>query len=460
MQQTQPRPPESARTTLTDLAAAYRTGETRPSSVTEEALDAAEAAAPLHYLVRLSPAEAREAAAASDRRHAGAHALGPLDGIPFASKDNIEVAGEPTTAGSALFAERVASTTAPAVTTLLTAGAVRIGAANMHEVALGSTGDVSVHGTPVHPDDPTRMTGGSSSGSAGAVARGIVPFALGTDTGGSVRIPAALCGIVGMKPTHELVSTDGVIELAGSFDSVGPLTTTVEDSALVLEALAGAPGRYVAELDDGVGGLVIGVPDSFYVDGVSAVALAALRAAADVLAGLGAEIRTVSVDEIDDVHTDQRLMLSAEAYRYYRTALEESPEAFTPAMHQRLSVGRDITAAEIDGARSRRPAASARFAERFERIDALLTPTTPFPAPLIGTRVATVAGKEVSVSAELARLTAPSNYLGVPSLAVPFGRTESGLPLGVQLIGAPSAEPRLYRIGRALEATAPPMIAP
>lgn len=447
-------------TTLRDRAEAYRAGRIRPSEVIRETLDAAEAAAPLHYLVRLRPAEALAAAEASDRRYADGQSLGPLDGIPFTTKDNIEVAGEPTTAGSALFLERLASATAPVVTALTEAGAIRIGAANMHEVALGSTGDVSVHGVPVHPDDPTRMTGGSSSGSAGAVARGIVPFALGTDTGGSVRIPAALCGIVGMKPTHGLVSTAGVVELAGSFDSVGPLTRTVEDNALVLEALAGAPGRYVAELDEGVGGLVIGIPDSFYVDGVDPVVLAAVRAAADVLTRLGAEVRTVSVDEVDGAHNDQRVMLSAEAYAFYRSALTESPEAFTPAMFERLSVGRGIAAADLEGARSRRAATSARFAERFERIDALLTPTTPFPAPLLGTRTATVAGQSVSVSAELARLTAPSNYLGVPSLAVPFGRDPSGLPLGVQLIGAPDAEPRLYRIGRALEGAAPPRITP
>ena len=393
---------------------------------------------------------------------AGVH-RGPLHGVPVALKDIIYTRGVRTTMGSAHYAGHVPDHSATVARKLEEAGSVVMGKTNTHEVAYGPTGDRSYFGPTLNPHDARRITGGSSGGSGAAVAANLCYGALGSDTGGSIRIPAALCGTVGMKPTFGRVSKSGVFPLSWSLDHVGPITRTVEDNALMLNVLTGHDPEdpysvdhpaedFVRYLQRGLRGAGIGLPTSFYFDQVDEEVGVLVREAMEVFRSLGAQVREVEIPNLVDTLHAQRLILGAEAYAVHEERLENEPEAFDEEVCERLMDGARPRAYRYANARRRGVLATDEFDHALQGVDVLLTPTLPIVATEIGQREVRIGDNKESVRSALTRYTGPTDLTGHPSLSIPCGTTASGLPVGLQLIGRHFDEATLYRFGHAYEA--------
>ena len=392
---------------------------------------------------------------------AGGH-RGPLHGVPVALKDIIYTRGVRTTMGSALYAGHVPDHSATVARKLEEAGSVLIGKTNTHEVAYGPTGDRSYFGPTLNPHDARRITGGSSGGSGAAVAANLCYGALGSDTGGSIRIPAALCGTVGMKPTFGQVSKSGVFPLSWSLDHVGPITRTVEDNALMLNVLTGHDPEdpysvdhpaedFARDLQRGLRRAGIGLPTSFYFDHVDEEVGVLVREAMEVFRSLGAQVREVEIPNLVDTLHAQRLILGAEAYAVHEERLENEPEAFDEEVCERLMDGARPRAYRYANARRRGVLATDEFEHALQGVDVLLTPTLPIVATEIGQREVRIGDNKESVRSALTRYTGPTDLTGHPSLSIPCGIITSGLPVGLQLIGRHFDEATLYRFGHAYE---------
>jgi aspartyl-tRNA(Asn)/glutamyl-tRNA(Gln) amidotransferase subunit A len=412
--------------------------------------------------ITVTAERALEEASLAEREITAGRHNGPLHGVPIALKDLIFTRDVRTTMASDFFAEHVPDRSATVARRLEDAGSVLIGKTNTHEFAYGPTGDRSFFGPTRNPHDTGKITGGSSGGSGAAVAAGLCYGALGSDTGGSIRIPAALCGVVGMKPTFGRVSKTGVFPLAWSLDHVGPITRTVEDNALMLNALAAhdledpysvdlAAEDFTRDLERGAQGAAIGVPSSFYFEHLDGEVEERVNEAVEVFASLGTEMRQVEVPHLWDTLHAQRLILAAEAYAVHEQRLETDPERFDDHGLERLLNGENLKAYRYANAQQRKLRSGQEFANVLREVDVLLTPTVPIPAPEIGQRETTIDGYEEAVYSALTRLTGPTNLNGLPSFSVPCGTTTSGLPVGLQLIGRPFDEATLYRLGRAYE---------
>ncbi|MEW6755724.1 MAG: amidase [Candidatus Latescibacterota bacterium] len=418
------------------------------------------------YMAVLSE-RAIAAARAADTAMAAGHCLGALHGVPLALKDLLDLAGTPTTAGSILYADRLAGGDATVVRRLAGAGAVFLGKTHMVEFAFGALGTNPHYGTPWNPWDPDdhRVPGGSSSGSAVAVAAGLAPVALGSDTGGSVRIPASFCGLVGLKPTYGRVSRHGVLPLDPNLDSVGPLARTVEDASLVFETIAGSdpadPGTWdrpplvgLEYLDDEVAGLRACFPREYFWEGVDPEVEAAVRGSAQVFAELGAHVDDVTMEVLSDLaELRPRLTLTAvETYRCFRKYLETRPREFDPTVLRRMQAGREVSAADFLDQQRALADLRTRTLHALESVDFLITPTTPFAAPL----VEDVEDEKAyfRINGLCLRNTAAANLLGLCAVSLPCGFTREGLPIGLQLIGRPFDEPRLLRLAYAYEQNA------
>jgi aspartyl-tRNA(Asn)/glutamyl-tRNA(Gln) amidotransferase subunit A len=412
--------------------------------------------------ITVTAERALEEASLAEREITAGRHNGPLHGVPVALKDLIFTRDVRTTMASDFFAEHVPDRSATVARKLEDAGSVLIGKTNTHEFAYGPTGDRSFFGPTKNPHDTGKITGGSSGGSGAAVAAGLCYGALGSDTGGSIRIPAALCGVVGMKPTFGLVSKTGVFPLAWSLDHVGPITRTVEDNALMLNALAGhdpedlysvdqAAEDFTRDLERGVRGAAIGLPANFYFEHLDEEVEERVNEAVKAFASLGAEIREVEVPNLWDTLHAQRLVLAAEAYAVHEERLETDPDRFDDHGLERLLNGENLKAYRYANAQQRKLRSGQEFAQVLREVDVLLTPTVPIPAPEIGQRETTIDGYEEAVYSALTRLTGPTNLNGLPNLSIPCGTTTSGLPVGLQLIGRPFDEATLYRFGRAYE---------
>jgi aspartyl-tRNA(Asn)/glutamyl-tRNA(Gln) amidotransferase subunit A len=387
---------------------------------------------------------------------------GPLHGVPVALKDIIYTGGVRTTMGSALYAGHVPDHSATVARKLEEAGSILIGKTNTHELAYGPTGDRSHFGPTRNPHDTRRITGGSSGGSGAAIAANLCYGALGSDTGGSIRIPTALCGVVGMKPTFGRVSKMGVFPLSWSLDHVGPITRTVEDNALMLNALVGhdsedlysvdlPPEDFTRDLERGLQRAGIGIPTSFYTEHVDEEVEAHLRQAAEIFVSLGSEVREVEIPNLWETLRAQRLVLAAEAYAVHEERLENEPEKFGEEARERLMEGARPRAYRYANARRRGMLATEEFARALHGVDAILTPTLPIAAPEIGQREINIGDYEETVRSALTRFTGPTDLTGHPSLSVPCGTTASGLPVGLQLIGRHFEEATLYRFAHAYE---------
>jgi aspartyl-tRNA(Asn)/glutamyl-tRNA(Gln) amidotransferase subunit A len=404
---------------------------------------------------------ALEGAAVAEREILSGRYRGPLHGVPIALKDIIYTRSVRTTMGSAPYSGHVPDHSATVARMLDEAGSLLIGKTNTHEFAYGPTGDRSYFGPTRNPYDARRITGGSSGGSGAAVASNLCYGALGSDTGGSIRIPAALCGVVGMKPTFGRVSKSGVFPLSWTLDHVGPITRTVEDNALILNVLArhdpedhysvDRPAEdFTRDLQRGLRGAGIGLPTSFYFDHVEKEVEARVREAAEVFRSLGAEVREVEIPNLWDTLRAQRLILGADAYAVHRERLENEPESFGEEVGERLMDGESPKAHRYANARRRGVLATDEFDRTLHDVDVLLTPTLPITAPEIGQREVGIGDYEESVRSALTRFTGPTDLTGHPSLSVPCGEA-AGLPVGLQLIGRRLDEATLYRFGHAYE---------
>ena len=383
---------------------------------------------------------------------------GPLAGVPFAVKNLFDVAGLTTLAGSKINAGHPAAPRhAMVVARLRGAGAVLLGALNMDEYAFGFTTENTHYGPTRNPHDPTRVAGGSSGGSAAAVAGGLVPFALGSDTNGSIRVPASLCGVFGLKPTYGRLSRSGAALFGISFDHVGPLATSVRDLAATYDVMQGpdpadpvCAGRAVEpclpRLDEGSRGLRIAVADGHFATGGEPEVFAAVEAVAKALGAL----RRVTIAENARARAAATIITASEGASLHMDDLKNRPMDFDPMTRDRFLAGALVPAALYVRAQRFRAWYRERVREIFHDLDVLLAPTTPFPAPRIGQDMSTVAGIQMPTRPMLGLYTQPLSFVGLPVISVPVAGP-SPLPLGVQLIAAPWNEAALFRIAAVLE---------
>jgi aspartyl-tRNA(Asn)/glutamyl-tRNA(Gln) amidotransferase subunit A len=444
---------------LTEVSEKIRTKEVSPVEVTQSALARLEEVEPtLTAFVTTTPEVALAQAKIAEKEIADGKYRGPLHGVPLAVKDLYDTSGIRTTASSEQRSDHVPVADSVSVAKLYEAGMVLIGKTHTHEFAYGATTPTT--GNPWAPD---RTPGGSSGGSGAAVASGVVHVALGSDTGGSIRIPAALCGTVGLKPTFGRASRVGVASLSWSLDHVGPLSRNVIDAALVMAAMSGYdradPGTVdvpvpdmVTGIDAGVAGKKIGIPVNYYTEQVATEATQAASTAAATLEALGAELVEVTIPMAEHIIPTEWAIMMPEATAYHLDYLRDSPEKFTDETRTLLEIGAAQLATDYINALRLRTLIQAAWREMFSSIDVLLAPTLAATAalrsdPFIRWGDGTVEG----ATPAYVRLSAPANVTGLPSLSVPAAFTADGLPLGVQIIGKPFAEPEILQFGYALE---------
>ena len=443
--------------TIVEFAPRLRRKEISPVEVTRACLDRIEKLNPvLNAFITVTAESALEEARAAEIEISRGEWRGPLHGIPIALKDLIDTAGTRTTAASALFQDRVPTEDAEVVRRLRQAGAVILGKNNLHECAYGGSSLISFFGDVHNPRNTAHIAGGSSGGSAAAVAAGLCYAAIGTDTAGSIREPAALCGCVGIKPTYGRVSARGVIPLSWSLDHVGPLAATVGDVAVVLQSIAGydpldvcsvdvAVSDYVSPPSDRTKTLRIGVPRAYFYDDLDGEVRAAVEQALAVIGSLVAEVRDVQID----VPTD-RTVQTAEAYAFHADNAARTPELYLPETLRRIRKGEDISAGEYIQRRRELETARRRAHDSFADVDLLVTPTIPIPAPAIADLKK---DPDALRPAELVLLrnTRPFNVWGLPAVSVPCGFTRGGLPIGLQIAGPHWREDLVLRLARAYE---------
>jgi|FaiFalDrversion3_1042247.scaffolds.fasta_scaffold03711_2 aspartyl-tRNA(Asn)/glutamyl-tRNA(Gln) amidotransferase subunit A len=379
---------------------------------------------------------------------------GPLHGVPIALKDVFPMAGRPLTAGSRLLRAHVPQGDAAVVRRLKAAGAVVLGTVNLHEFAYGVTTVNPHYGPTRNPWDTSRIPGGSSGGSGAALAAGLCPLSLGTDTGGSVRIPAALCGVVGLKPTYGKVSRQGVFPLAWSLDHVGPMARTVRDVALLLEVLWEGDGPhppFLREVEKGVKGVVLGVLTGGIFTLVDTEVEGAFVGALHALEGLGVRLEEVSWPGTEAAIAAHTAILMAEAAAIHEGWLKERPQEYGEDVRRRLLLGMTVPTSLYLKAQQVRRQVLRDLLSLLERVDALVLPTCPVTAPPIGAERVSIGGRTLDVGAALTRFVSPFNLTGVPALSVPCALTHQGLPVGFQIVGRFLAEPLLLRIGAAVE---------
>jgi aspartyl-tRNA(Asn)/glutamyl-tRNA(Gln) amidotransferase subunit A len=428
--------------TIRELSREIRDRSISPVELTHDCLRRIEELNPvLNAFITVTAESALDRARVAEREIYRGTYLGPLHGIPIGLKDIIDTAGVRTSAGSAMFKDRVPAEDAQVVRRLRAGGAIILGKQNLHEFAYGGSSMISFFGEVHNPWDTSRIAGGSSGGSAASVAAGLGYAAVGTDTAGSIRLPAAYCGVVGLKPTYGRVSTRGVVPLASSYDHVGPITNSVYDAALMVQVLSDydspKPGAdrhspsLVSAFDEFPANFRVGVPRAFFFDDLHPDIAAAVDKAIQVFVDLDAEIREVNLE----VSTD-RTLSSAEAYAYHKSFVDRSPELYQPATLARIQSGANISA--TDALRASRDLQANRYAihEIFDDVDVLLTPTVPTPPP-------TIAGLQLhpeNLRAQelmMLRNTRPFNVWGIPTISIPCGFTKDGLPIGLQLAAAP-----------------------
>jgi aspartyl-tRNA(Asn)/glutamyl-tRNA(Gln) amidotransferase subunit A len=445
---------------LSEAAAQIQKGELSPVGLTESVLARIDAIDDKVGAFRVVTAEAALAAAATAEREIAAGGYrGPLHGIPVAMKDLYETAGVPNEASSAVRAGYVPERDCAAMESLARAGMILIGKTETHEFAFGG-----ITPTTRNPWNLAHIPGGSSGGSGAAVAAGMCLVGMGSDTGGSIRIPASVCGTVGLKPTYGRASRRGVTSLSWSLDHVGPLTRNVADSALVLQAIAGYDRAdpacvdvpvpdYSAGLAGGVAGLRVGVPANYFFDGVDPEVEAAVRGAAGVLEGLGARLREVEVPLSEYILPIEWAICLAEASAYHRRMLRERAEHYTEQVRGLLETGELIFATDyIQGLRARTLVQQA-WRAMYDEVDIVLAPSLPGPAPRVGQEtVDRPDGVPESVMTFLVRMCAPANVTGLPAISLTCGFSATGLPIGMQFIGRPFDEPTVLRAAAAYEA--------
>lgn len=446
-----------------EVAQRIRRRETTALEVTEQSLEAVnEYGTELNCFITVDPEGARRAARDADRELALGHDLGPLHGIPVGVKDLMATSGLRTTMGSRHFAHHVPDADADAVMLLRRSGAVILGKTHTHEFAFGPTGDRAFTGPALNPLDTSRITGGSSSGSAAAVAAGLVPIALGSDAAGSVRIPGALCGVVGLRPTAGLVSVEGGFPLSHSLDVVSPLARTVSDTAVAWWALSTKttqegirrpiwspsllpdPGR-AAQLR------ISEVKCDLTERVASSTQVEALQFAIETLTDSGASMSETCIPEVDECAQPHQNILFAEAYAIHETRVKSAPELFDPEILNQLSVASEVRGWEYVQAQQTRARLRCQALERLSVVDVLILPTVPIEAPLIGQRTLADKAGWTTVREALKSFTVPWSLLDLPAISVPVLVHGAKMPGSVQLVGKPGEEQKLLDTAAALE---------
>jgi len=432
--------------TLTQAAEQIRTRRLSPVELARECLDRIERLSPvLNAFITVTGDLALEEAQQAEADISAGNWRGPLHGIPIALKDLLDTAGIRTTAASNQFRERVPAEDAELVKQLKAAGAVILGKLNLHEFAFGMSGIVSAFGPTINPWNTERITGGSSSGSAAAVATGMCVASIGTDTAGSIRCPSALCGIVGHRPSAGTLSAEGMVPLSRSFDTAGPMTRTVRDAATLLQTLAVSP--MMPSLDASVSGLKIGIPRKGFFDDLEPEVALCVDDALAVLKKLVAEVRDVQLEVARG-----RIVFNAEIYEYHEEMVTKTPELYDPHTLPRVQKCGGISATDYIRARRELEIQRRNAESMFEQVDVVVTPTVPVVAPLTSKlQPLGEPGLRDFETKYLLRNTQPFSILYWPSVSVPCGFTREGLPVGMQISGKPGSDTTVLRLAHAYE---------
>jgi aspartyl-tRNA(Asn)/glutamyl-tRNA(Gln) amidotransferase subunit A len=433
---------------IAETSELLRRREISPVELVRECLDCIERRNPeLNAFITLMTESALAEAKLAEAEIQSGTWRGPLHGIPIGLKDLIDTAGVRTTAASAVFANRVPAKDADVVKKLKAAGAIIVGKQNLHEFAYGGSSLISYFGPVRNPVKPEFITGGSSGGSAAAVASGMGYAAIGTDTAGSIREPAALCRVVGLKPTYDLVSTRGIIPLSKTLDHAGPITRSVEDAAIVLEAITGHRD-YRSALTTDLAEFTVGIPRKFFFEELDSEVGSSVERAISDLTKLGASVREIEIP----VNTDRTLQ-AYQSYAFHRGMVASSAELYQPETLRRIRSGESITESQYETALSELKSTRMEIAGIFSDVDVLVTPATPIPAP----RISDLMKDSQSLRpAELVLLrnTRPVNVWGLPAISIPCGVTSAGLPIGLQIIGPHLGEEKVLQLAYAYEQSA------
>lgn len=451
---------------ISELSQLIQSKKISPVELTSATLQHIEALNPEHNAyVTVMAEQAMQTAHSAEKAILAGDYKGPLHGVPLSLKDAIFTKGVRTTFGSETHKDFVPDHDAHVVTRLYEAGAIILGKTNMQSFALGPTGDKSCFGPVRNPRSPGKITAGSSSGSAGALASYQCFGSIGTDTGGSVRMPASACAVVGMKPTFGKVSKHGSLPLCWTLDHLGPMTRTVEDNALMLNAIVGFDEKdpysvesvyedYSLGIKSGVKDKVIGVPTNFYFDIVESGVQRVFDETVNTLSKLGAKIVPIALPEMDELLIAQQLIFACESYSTIKDYLQQCPEKIDIEVRNRAIAGLLLDSETYIMALQARNKLISQHRLAFNQVDALITPTLPILPSDVGQRDVMIDG-QAGHTRILSRLTGPSNTTGFPAMSVPAGFSAEGLPVGVQLIGKPHSERQLYTIAYAIEQHTP-----
>ena len=431
--------------TISETSAQVVRGQVSPIALLRECLQNIDRLNPtLNAFITVTAESALAEARQADDEIRSGHHRGPLHGIPVGLKDLIDTAGVRTTAASAVFRDRVPTEDADVVKKLRAAGAVIVGKQNLHEFAYGGSSLISYFGPVRNPVNPEFIAGGSSGGSAAAVASGMCFAAIGTDTAGSIRLPASLCGVVGLKPTYDLVSTRGIIPLSTSFDHAGPITRSVEDAAIVMDAITGSHlyrASVVAENEL----FKLGIRRRRFFEDLDPQVLAAVEHAISILKNRGCTVHEIELPVEED-----RTVFLRESHAYHRQKITATPELYEPETLRRARNGADISQGEYKVALSDLEKPRREIVERLRDVDVLVTPTTPILAPKISDLTKDIA-KLRPAEILLLRNTWPMNVWGLPAISVPCGFASNGLPIGLQIAAAPGEDAKVLQVAHMFE---------
>jgi aspartyl-tRNA(Asn)/glutamyl-tRNA(Gln) amidotransferase subunit A len=453
--------------TISKIAPLIRKKKISPVELTEAFLDRIQHLQPkLNAFITVTDDLARKQARQAEKEIMKGKYRGPLHGIPISLKDLFYTAGIRTTAGSKILRNFIPQENAFVVDRLLAGGAVLLGKTNLHEFAYGVTNNNPHYGPVRNPWDPSRVPGGSSGGSAAAVSAALGIASLGTDTGGSIRIPSAACGVVGLKPTRGLVSLHGVIPLAFSLDHAGPICRGVEDAALMLEAIASPAGRnstnwpqigrlFSRPLRQGVKGVRVGIPKQYFFDRLHKNVRGYVLTACAILYQLGADLREVEFKGMKEAAALVGAITVGEALSYHWKWLRSRARDYGPDVRERMEANRNQRTVEYLKAQEKRRMYTQAFMKAFESVDVVAAPTLPVLPPFIGQKEISWGRTQEDVRAALLRMTRPGNLTGLPALSLPCGFTADNLPVGLQLLGRHYDEAALLRVAYAYEQATP-----
>jgi aspartyl-tRNA(Asn)/glutamyl-tRNA(Gln) amidotransferase subunit A len=439
--------------TIAEVAPRVARGEVTSEKLTEECLSKIEALNPkLNAFITVTANEALAAARQADKDIAGGRYRGPLHGIPVSLKDLVDLEGAPTTAGSLVRKDHIADADAVVTARLREAGAVFVGKTNLHEFAFGTTTEDSGFGLARNPIDPARSPGGSSGGSAIAIATGMSLGTVGTDTGGSIRIPAACCGIVGLKPEWGQISASGVVPLSRQLDHVGPLANSVTDAWMQYNAMLPPPLRTKGTLDAApLKGMRLGVPVGYLFDRLDADVEREVTKTIDALRAAGAVVSDVTLPHATDMAAIYLHLVFGDAAEYHARTIVSRPGDYTPNVRLRLEMARYVLAEDYIRAQRGKAIIAHEVDRALDGVDALVLPALAIPAPPIGASTMPVKGGPEAVRALMLRCSQPFNLSGHPALSLPCGQTPGGLPIGLQLAGHKGKTPALLSVALAVE---------